>query len=143
MTFKPREKTKDKGPVLLRDEHNKLDRGSAANATNALMQKLLTEERAHKKEISYNAKGNKRDFVVMVTVLQRNSVDGHIVFGEDQGEAFESMDPRDPFKYRVFDFVEAPILARDIPLSKATLSKQVASIFQVLFNYLVKLNVVD
>lgn len=138
-----RPKSKDSGPTLKRDAHNKLDMADAAKVTEQLTKKLLQEERAFKKDISFNAKGQKRDFIFMVTVMQRNSVDGHIVFGEDEYGGFESMDPRDPYKYRVYDYVEAPILAREIPMSKVALSQQVASVFQVLFNYLVKLNVVD
>lgn len=143
MTFKPRAKAKDNGPVLKRDQHNKLDMDAAAQVQRQLTEKLLTEERAHKKDITFNAKGNKRDFIVMVTVLQRNSIDGHLVFGEDETKGFEVYDPRDPFKYRVYDYVEAPILCRDIPMSKNTCAKQMAGIFNVLITYLARLSVVN
>ncbi len=76
MAFEQRKKSKDSGPILKRTENNRLDRGEAARTTEGLVKKLLTEERAYKKDISYNARGNKRDFIVMVTLLQRNSVDG-------------------------------------------------------------------
>jgi len=143
MSFEQRKKSKDGGPILKRDEHNKLDIDDAARVTQQLTQKLLQEERAHKKDISFNARGNKRDFIVMVTVLQRNTVDGHIVIGEDESKGFEIMDARDPFKYRVYDFVEAPILARDIPMNRAACGKQMLGIFNVLINYLGKLSIVN
>lgn len=143
MTFKPRAKAKDTGPVLKRDANNKLDMDDAAKVTEQLTRKLLQEERAHKKDISFNARGVKRDFIFMLTVMQRNSVDGHIVVGENEASGFEKMDDRDPYMYRVYDYIEAPILAKHIPMKKAMLAQQVSSVFQVLFTYLVKLNVVD
>jgi hypothetical protein len=143
MSIPQRPKNKDGGPTLKRDANNKLDMDDAARVTHELTKKLLQEERAHKKDISFNAKGNKRDFVVMFTILQRNTVDGHIVFGEDESKGFEVMDPRDPFKYRVYDYVEAPMLARDIPMSKATTGKQLLGVFNVLVNYLARLGIIN
>lgn len=143
MSIEQRKKTKDSGPVLKRDKNNILDRDDAAKTTHDLVQKLLGEERAHKKDISFNARGNKRDFVVMVTLLQRNSIDGHIAIGEDESKGFEVMDARDPFKYRVYDFVEAPILAKHIPMSRAATGKQMLGIFNVLVNYLAKVGIID
>ncbi len=143
MAFQQRPKAKDGGPTLKRDQNNKLDREDAKKVVEELTKKLITEERAYKKDISYNARGHKRDFVVMVTLMQRNSVDGHIIIGEDETKGFEVMDARDPFKYRVYDFVEAPILSRNIPMRKADVGKQMASIFNMLFQYMVKLNIVD
>lgn len=143
MSFEQRKKTKDNGPVLKRDENNKLDMDDAARVTQQLTKKLLQEQRAHEKEISFNARGNKRDFVVMVTVLQRNSVDGHIVIGDNESKGFEKMGGDDPFMYRVYDFVEAPITARHIPMRRAAVGKQMLGIFNVLVNYLGKLGIVD
>lgn len=142
--FKQRPKTpSDNGPVLKRDENNILDKDDAARTTELLVNKLLTEERAYKKEISFNARGQKRDFVLMITLLQRNSVDGHIVLGEGDEKGFEVMDERDPYKYRVYDFVEAPILAKHIPMSRATTGKQMMGIFNVIVNYLHKVGIIN
>lgn len=143
MSFEQRKKHKDGGPILKRDKNNVLDRDEAAKTTQDLVQKLLGEERAHKKDISFNARGNKRDFVVMITLLQRNSIDGHIAIGDDESKGFEVMDARDPFKYRVYDFVEAPILAKNIPMSRASTGKQMLGIFNVLVNYLAKVGIIQ
>lgn len=143
MTFKPREKAKDSGPVLKRDANNKLDQDAADKVLRDLAGKLADHESARNKDLSFSAKGNKRDFVIMVTVMQRNSVDGHVVIGEDESRGFEVMDPRDPFKYRIYDFVEAPILAKNIPMRRASVGKQMLGIFNVLVNYLAKLSIVD
>lgn len=138
--YKPTKKTPPPGPVLKRNEHNELDRGDAARVTGELVHKLLTEERAFKKEITYNARGTKRDIVVMMTIMVRNSVDGKIV-ADDLG--YDTMDERDPYKYKVFDYVEAPIMARDIPMSRSMTGKQLMNCFKVLVNYLARMGVVD
>jgi hypothetical protein len=132
------------GPVVKRDEHNMVDHDSADKALQDLHKKLITEERAHQKEISFkNARGNKRDIVVKIIIFQRNSVDGKIVLG-DEKDGFESAgDPRDPYKYKYFEHIDAEIDSRHNPLSPKDVTRWQMGIYKCMTNYLAKMGVIN
>ena len=130
---------------MKRDEHNRLDKDDAATQTETLMKKLITEERMHQKDISFNhARGNKRDIMVYMTIFARNSVDGMIVIGDEE-RGFLSLDStgRDPFKYKDLDFIEFPIMAREMPLCKANMAQAIKGFFTALTSKLMRIGAID
>jgi len=138
-------KRSKKTPSLLkRDENGQIDQSEARKTTDELVGKLISTERDFQKDLSYNAaKGDKRDVVFFVTVWQRNSVDGKIVMADDFNPKFQQLSARDPYKYREFDFIEAPILVRDQPMNRANVGKQIFGVFKVLVNYLHRMGVIE
>ncbi len=53
------------------------------------------------------------------------------------------MDERDPFRYKVYDYAEAPILAKDIPMPQSVVGRQMMGLFKVVVNYLAKVGVIN
>ena len=130
---------------MKRDEHNRLDRNDAKAKTEELMQKLITEERMFQKDISFNhARGNKRDIMVYMTIFARNSVDGMIVVG-DEGNGFVELDRtgHDPYRYKDLDFIEFPIMAKDMPMSKETMGQAIKGFFTHLVSKLIRIGAID
>lgn len=134
-----------KTPSLLkRDESGQIDQSEAAKTTQALVQELITTERDFQKDISYaGGKGERRDVVFFVTVWQRNSIDGKVVLTDDFNPKFQRLSPRDPYKYREFDFIESPILVKDQPMRKDAIGRQMFGVFKVLSNYLHRMGVFE
>jgi hypothetical protein len=120
-----------KKSLLSRDANNKLDDSEVAKVTNELMKKLITTERDFQKDLSFNhARGNKRDIMVYVTIFARNSIDGKIVLG-DAGNGFVKLDDsgRDPYLYKDLEFIEMPLLAREMPYTRDGLGKGLFGLF--------------
>lgn len=135
---------KPSGPVLKRDENNVLDRADADAQIQRLMKTLITEERAFQKDLTFrNARGNKRDVMMFITIVHRNSIDGKIILGEDESKGFESWSDRDPYKYKAFDFIEVPFMAKDYPMKKTAIGAVLMQCFKLCCNYLIRMGVID
>jgi hypothetical protein len=141
MVFDPRKK---KPGILKRDEHNLVVKDEAQKTVEDLTRKLITTERDFQKDLTYSGhKGMRRDIVVFVTVVQRNSIDGKICLEDTRNPKFESWSPRDPYKYRVYDIVEAPIMVKEQPMSKGTLFKQMTGVMGTVMAYIMKMGAVS
>lgn len=139
--FKPR----DKSPSLLKrgDDGRILDRSDAKKTTEELMRKLLTEERIHDKEQSFHAaRTGKRDIVVMMGVYVRNSVNGKIVIGDNEGTGFERFSDRDMFKYRTFDMLTVEFPARNLPGGREFIGKGLMTGFNRICQMLMKMGMI-
>lgn len=76
-------KHKDGGPILKRDQHNKLDQQDAKRVNDELLKKFISEtERFNKDESLHHAKTGRRDIIVHAAVTVLAQVDGHPVIGE-------------------------------------------------------------
>lgn len=141
-----REKPKEKGPQLKRDEHNFLDRDEADVITKRLTQELITTQRDFQKEISFkNAKGNRRDIVMKVIIYQRNTVNGKLVQSDCDDPLFEKLsnEPLDPYKYKYFEHIDAEIAVKEMPMRALTVTKWLMGTYKASINYLARMNVMD
>lgn len=129
-----------------RDEHGQLDRDDADRIARELTERLITEQRAFQKEISFkNARTNRRDIVVKTIIYQRNTINGMIVKQDADDPLFESLgeDLLDPMKYKYFDHIDGEIFVREQPMKMATCGKWLMGMFKALTNYLARMNIFD
>lgn len=134
----------DTGPVIKRDENNQLDHGDADAQLRTLQERLITEERSHQKEMSFrNARGDKRDIVMKIIIMQRNSVNGKVVLGDDATKGFEAgEDPRDPYKYKIFEWIDGEINATSMPMSHVNTGRWIMGCFKAATNYLARMGAI-
>lgn len=142
MAFEPRDK---KPSILKRDENGQIaDRDDAKRVTENLVRKLLTEERAHDKDQSFHrVTTGKRDIVVFLMPMIRNSVNGKLVLGDDASRGFIKFDERDMYSYRPYDFVNVEFPARNLPGKKEYIGKGLMSGFSVVVKWMMKMGVIQ
>lgn len=136
------EKKKDNGPILKRDENNRLDQDDAARVTQELTRKLITESRDFQKEISFkHSRDNRRDVVVKVVLYQRNTVNGKIVKSDSGDPLFEKLsnDPLDGFRYKYFEHIDMEISVKEMPMPLGKAGKWILGGFSALSNYLARM----
>jgi hypothetical protein len=134
-------KKPDSGPVLKRDEHNVLDKDDAKKVTEDLVRKALAETKYINKEQSFHASGGKRDVTVFISLCIRNSVNGHVVVGDDQSKGFIKNEPFDLYAFKEFDQLTIDFPAKIIPMGPETAGKGLLTGFNVLRKWLISIGV--
>ena len=141
-----KKKPEDGGPILKRDEHNRLDDAEVTEVVDSLTKKLITEQRAVQKELSMrHIKTNRRDIVVKTLIYQRNTVNGIVIRDDYQNPVFEKLseDPLDPHRYNLFDYVDGEILAKEQPMSASSVTRWTMGMYKAVINYLARMNAMD
>jgi hypothetical protein len=141
MAFEQRKKT----PSLLpRDKNNRVIKSEVQSTVETITKRLLTAERDIQKDITFaKARGSKRDICIFITVVQRNSIDGNICLEDTKDPKFERWSPRDPYSYKVFDSVDAPIVCKHLPLKHETAFKQLQGCMSAVLKYLMQMGAVQ
>jgi hypothetical protein len=134
------------GPVLKRDEHNRLDMDHTDAVLKDITKNLISEQRDYQKEIAFkHSRSNKRDLVMKIVLYQRNSVNGKIVVSDNDDPSFESLsaDPLHAYKYKYFEHIDAEISVKEMPMSAKTVYKWLMGCCNAALNYIVRMGIID
>ncbi len=135
-----------KGPIIKRDEHNMLDKNDTDRVLKKVTEDLITTQRDQQKDNEMRrAIGNRRDVIVKTIIYQRNTQNGHVIQEDYKDIGFEKLsdDPLDHYRYKMFEFIDGEIMAKEMPMSMTNVGKWTMGMFKCVVNYLAKMNVMN